>query len=67
MGKKNRERRAQKNRNRARRSKALKKKRMKEANKSLGPVLQMIPNPFVELDDDTRKQAICEISENSYK
>ena len=67
MGKKNRQRRAQKKRNKARRSKELKKKRIKEANKPLGPALQMIPNPFADLDDDARKQAIQEIAQNSEK
>jgi hypothetical protein len=67
MGKNNRQRRAQKKRNKIRRAKELKKKRIKKANKLLGPALQMIPNPFADLDDDARKQAIQEISQNSEK
>jgi hypothetical protein len=67
MGKNNRQRRAQKKLNKTRRSKELKKKKIKEANKPLGPAFQMIPNPFADLDDDARKQAIQEIAQNSEK
>lgn len=67
MGKDNRQRRAQKKRNKARRTKELKKQRIKEANKPLGPALQMIPNPFGDMDDNVRKKAIQEITQNSEK
>jgi len=67
MGNNNRQRRAQKKRNKARKSKELKKKKIKNADKSLGPAFQMIPNPFAGLDDDTRKKAIQEIAQNSEK
>jgi len=67
MGINNRKRRAQKKLYKTRKRKELQKKRAKEANKPLGPVLQMLPNPFADLSDDVRKQAIQEIAQKSEK
>ena len=67
MGKNNRIRRAQKKSRKAKRKKELKKRNRIASNKSLslGPALQMMPNPFADLTDSDRKQVIKEIAQNS--
>lgn len=67
MGKNNKIRRDQKKRNKARRRKELKKKGIIKDNKSLGPVLRKMQNPFADLSDVDRKQVIQEIEQNSEK
>lgn len=67
MGKDNKIHRDQKKRKKAKKRKELKKKRIIEDNKPLGPVLQMMQNPFADLNDKDRKQVIQEIAQNSEK
>ena len=67
MGKKNRIRRAQKKSSQAKRAKISKRKKIHISNKSVGPVFQMLPNPFADVSDEKRAQIITEISEESEK
>ena len=67
MGKNNRQRRAKKQRNKALRKKELSKKRLKNANQSISPVFQLMPNPLSDLNYDERKQVFQEVAQNSEK
>lgn len=67
MGKDNKIRRAQKKLKKARKLSALKKRQVNQNNLSLNPVFQTLPNPFSELNDEQRMQAIRELAHNSEK
>jgi hypothetical protein len=65
MGKNNKKKKAQKKRNKAQKLRAIQQVRIKDANKSLGPVISEMQNPFAGLNEDERKQAIQEIAQKS--
>ena len=67
MGKNNIQRRRQKKNNQISKSKENKKIKMKRANKSLNPVFLVHPNPFANMDANTRKQIMQEIAQSSEK
>lgn len=57
--------RTQKKLKKARKLSALKKRQADQNNLSLNPVFQTLPNPFSELNDEQRMQAIRELAHNS--